>query len=195
MGAEGLQQFASPRHLLLPLWVQSFSNAGNSWQLWWCLCTGQWLCFLKFHLKDIYWFYVSYVFLRFCWFLDFFLEFYFNRLESKVWRTRTRKGKSMTFLSGSWKPERLPVHWQICKELNLSTFIWCCKQDLNAALGLWLLFWLLLSIIHYLLHVTLWWNHMYYFCYVGSLSKTGLLKKVSQKCQQKETHFANGARK
>lgn len=52
-----------------------------------------------------------------------FFPFYFNRLESKVWKARTSKGKSVTFLSGSQKPERLPVCWQICKELNLSTFI------------------------------------------------------------------------
>ena len=114
-------------------------------------CIGQWLLFSKFELKDIYWFLVSYVFLFFFFLIG--------------WRARSSKGKSVTFLSCSWKPERLPICRQICKELNVSALIWSCKQDLNAALALWLLFWLLLSIIHYLLHVTHQLNHMHYFCY------------------------------
>lgn len=93
---------------------------------------GQWQLFSifsTFQLKDVYWFCVSCGFLFFCLYLFFF----FNWLDKKVHRAGTTEGKLVASLSGSWEAEILPACRQIHKDLNLSTLIWSCKQDLNAA--------------------------------------------------------------
>jgi len=69
-------------------------------------------------------------FLFFCLFLSFFL--FLNRLDKKVHRAGIAEGKLVASLSGSQEAEILPACRQIYKELNISTLIWSCKQDLNA---------------------------------------------------------------